>query len=175
MSELDDLAKRVLADASLPQPLRQALEAGVELDEIRLDRFGRWWHQNVQIENERVITLFNRSVDLTENGTFLLVVGPFSHPIVVEDTPYFVKAVAVDEADARVLLVLNDGSQEPLDVDTLTLQGDRLIAVVKAGRFEARFLRSAYHNLLSHVEPRGEGFALCLGDHSVQLRSLGTK
>ena len=174
MSELDELTQQILADNSLPKPLRHALEAGIELEEIRLDRFGQWWHQNVQIENERIVKLFNRSVDQTENGTFLLVVGPFSHPIVVEDTPYFVTAVAVNETAACVTLVLNDGSQEPLDYDTLTLQGDRLIAGVKSGRFEARFLRGAYHNLLCHVEPRGEEFVLCLGEQSVPLSSLRT-
>jgi len=159
-----ELRDQVLADDTVPAPVRAALEKGLTLEDIRLDAQGRWWHAGQIIEHPRIHELFSRSVDETEGGTHVLKIWRFTYPITVEDTPYFVTGVRVDASAPAVTLRLNDGSEEALPSE-LTLSGEnRLVARVKEGRFEARFLRTAYHDLLQLAEEEAGGAAIVVGD-----------
>jgi hypothetical protein len=171
----DDLRRQVLDDPSIPDPVRKALEGGSALEEIRLDDRGQWWHRDERIDHPRIRQLFSRSVDRTEGGTWVLRIWRFTYPITVDDTGFFVTAVEPrEEGDGggpAIDLRLSDGSVERLDPITLAFTApDRLVARVKGGRFLARFLRTAYHDLLDGwLEAEGERFALVLGDKRYRL------
>ena len=173
----DDLRRQVLDDPSIPDPVRKALEEGSDLEEIRLDDRGQWWHRDDRIDHPRIRELFSRSVDRTEGGTWVLRIWRFTYPIKVDDTGFFVTGLEPRrEADAEgqvIDLLLSDGSVERLDPTTLAYTPpDRLVARVKAGRFEARFLRAAYHRLLDGwLEAEGEGFSVVLGGKRYRLGS----
>lgn len=167
----DTLREQVLADPTIPEPIRDALERGLPLAEIRLDRFGTWWHAGERVEHERVCRLFHRSIERTDGGTYVLSIWHFTYPIVVEDTPLFVRRVHIPSADGQELsLELSDGSTEYLDPGALALDGQRLTTTFKSRPFEARFLRDAYHSLLDAVRegPDG-GYVLAIGNTLHQL------
>lgn len=147
-----------MIDETLPEVVKSYLRAGHRLERIALDRFGRWTHEGIDFENPRVIDLFSRSVQRTDGGTWVLVIPPFTYPIEVERTGYFVTGV-----DPEVgTIELSDGTRELLDVSTLDYEGEGcLYCKVKGGEFEARFLRNPYYALADRLEDH---------DGTIQLR-----
>ncbi|MCA9562394.1 MAG: DUF1285 domain-containing protein [Myxococcales bacterium] len=167
----DDLVKQVLADQTIPDPVRKALSSGAELEEIRLDQLGRWHHGGQIIEHPRIADLFHKSINRTAGGTFVLEIWKFTYPIVVEDTPFFVEAIAVEES-GKIVARLSDDSREEIDLATLRLtDADRLVCSVKEGRFEARFQRHPFHDLLTLAEERDGDLILTLGGRTQVLSS----
>ena len=136
-------------DETLPEVVKGFLRKGYTLERIRLDANGKWTHEGLDFENQRIIDLFSRSVSRTAGGTWVLVIPPFTYPIEVDDTGYFV--TSINPALGQVKL--SDDSVELLDLDSLRYEPDgRLYCRVKNGAFEARFLRHAYYamaNLLN--------------------------
>ncbi len=140
-------------DETLPEVVKNFLRKGAKLEEIRLHDDGRWTHEGLDFENPKIVELFNRSVDRTEGGTWVLVVEPFTYPIEVDDTGFFVERI---EWGAPVELHLSDGTSEPLQPQTLSYrEGGRLYAVVKDGRFRARFKKGPYYALAEKIEEDG--------------------
>lgn len=150
-------------DPTLPEVVRRFLEAGHTLESIRLDGSGVWWHRGNRVENRKVASLFSRSVNRTEGGTWVLEVGPFTYPIEVEATPYFVTRVRETES-GQLVLSLSDGDEMALDVGALRyVESGGLSVPVRGGRFRARFLRSAYLGFVErYVVERDSGFEVVL-------------
>lgn len=150
-------------DPSLPEVVRRFLASGAKVEEIRLDAEGRWWHEGEPFVNERLARLFSRSVGRTEGGTWVLTIGQYTYPCVVEDVGFFVERLRVEGegGDERVWLVLSDEREELLDPATLRYRADdRLVCAVKGGRFEAKLARGPHHSLLDRAESRGEVLGL---------------
>lgn len=143
-------------DPTLPEVVRQFLASGKKLEEIRLHDTGRWTHEGCDFENARVIKLFSRSVQRTEGGTWVLAIGRFTYPIVVEGTGFFVERI--DLEDAAAWITLSDATRERLALDTLHYEeGGKLLCTIKEGAYTARFLKPAYYKLLDRVEPDPSG------------------
>lgn len=164
-----DFTAAVLADTTLPEPVRKALLSGLALERITLDAEGRWWHEGDAIDNPRIVDLFNRSIERTTGGTYVLHIAPFTYPIEVKDTPYFVRHIEL--ADGGVRLQLSDGSEELLDLKSLrSVTGRGFYCAVKNGAFSARFSRPAYYALAEHIEEVDGRFTLVLGDTRTVIR-----
>lgn len=166
-----DLREEALADPTLPEPVRRALASGLKLERITLDSEGRWFHEGGPIEHPRIVELFNRSIERTPGGTFVLHVAPYTYPIEVEDAPLQVRRVELTgNPPAAVQLFLSDGSEEPLDPATLRYVPERgFYCQVKGGRFTARFSRPAYYALAEHVDEENGAHILRLGPTSTPL------
>jgi hypothetical protein len=143
-------------DDTLPDVVQDFLASGADLEELRLDERGKWTHEGLDFENQRIVDLFSRSVDRTEGGTWVLEVGRFTYPITVEDTGFFVDRIDLDADPPE--LSLSDQTTEPLDVETLEYEpGGRLYCRIKDGEFRARFQRPAYFDLAEYiVEENGD-------------------
>lgn len=159
-----DAIRRLLADETLPAPVRQFLVAGGQLEELVLDEQGTFSHQGEPFQNPALIALFSRSLVKTPGGTWLVQIPPFSYPITVRDTPYYVRSARVD--GDRVLLHLSDDSEEPLAPATLRyVEGRGLYCRVKADAgpgLPARLLRPAYFALGALISQEAEGFSFHL-------------
>lgn len=172
MSQANDLSTdelaRILGDASLPAPVRRALEGGASLERIELDAEGEWRHAGEPFTNPNLIALFHRSIGRTAGGTYVLSIPPFTYPILVADTPRFVRhvrIVRIGQAPGAggVTLLLSDGSEEALDPSTLAHVAERgLYCRVGAERWLARFLRPAYYALAELLLEEGGGYYLDL-------------
>ena len=161
----DSFRAAVVADSTLPEPVRRALLAGMPLERITLDEEGRWWHEGDPIDNPRIVELFNRSIERTTGGTYVLHIAPFTYPIEVKDTPFFVRRCELQGDAAR--LHLSDGSDEPLEVSSLRYVPDRgFYCAVKNGSHKARFTRPAYYALAEHIETEDASgrYVLVLGN-----------
>lgn len=162
------LSAEVVADETMPQVVREHLMRGGVLEDITLHAEGWWSHQGGRFVHERLIEAFFRNVDRSEGGTWLLRLGRFTYPITVEDTGFFVERVYREQG--RTWVALSDASCEPLDVASLAYGPDgRLVARVKQGRFEARFMRSVYHAVLADAQAEGDEVWLEVDGQRVRL------
>lgn len=157
-------------DETLPEAVKGFLRKGYQLHKIQLDARGKWTHEDLDFENPRIIDAFNRGVSRTEGGTWVLKLGRFTYPIIVEDTGYFVERVHFGDT---ATIDLSDGSSEALDLPSVHYEsGGRLYCNVKGGEFRARFKRPAYYQLFNHFEEHGDVVRLVIGNDSVTLGEL---
>ncbi len=136
--------------------------------EIRFGKDGQWYGDGELIQNHRIARLFARSIERSEEGGYRLRVGDETAAISVEDTPYVVTEVSV-ENDLRV--TLNDGSNELVEPRSLELGEDHVFyCPVKNGRERARFLRPAHYQLGHYIDedPAGD-FVLRLGADAIPI------
>ena len=127
---------------------------------------GRWSHDEQPIQNRKLREHFNRSVKyLPEEGKYVVTLRHFRGEIVIEEAGFFV--LAVDLEGGRV--GLSDLSSDVLEVESLrasAIDGAWLCTVKRDLRPEglaARFIHAAQAELMNAVEPRGGGYAVCLG------------
>ncbi len=143
-----------MIDETLPDVVQQFLRAGHKLERIVLHENGVWRHEGLDFENPRIIDLFFKSVGQTEGGTWILEVGPFTYPIAVERTGFFVTGFSFESGQ----IILSDHTEELLDASTLVYEPEgKLFCRVKSGAFEARFLKDAYYKLAQRVEEGPDG------------------
>lgn len=137
---------------------------------IRLDRLGRWWHDDELIEHPRIIEAFNTGLQPTDDGRFKLVFGWDWCFVQVEDAAY--QVLAVDEtADGGLSVRLSDRTAERLDPATLQTDADGvLVCQVKQGRARARFTRDAQFALGERLEEQAGACVLRLNNRDWPIR-----
>jgi hypothetical protein len=110
---------------------------------IVLDRHGRFFHDGEPFEHKGLAGGFHKWISRhPDNGRFILSNGYDWTYFEVEDTAFFVTALHID--GNTVTVTLSDGTTEPLDPTTVSIDGDDVLRVaVKGGSYEARFQRSA--------------------------------
>jgi tRNA threonylcarbamoyladenosine biosynthesis protein TsaB len=131
--------------------------------ELRLDREGRWWHENQPVTHPRLAQALHRWLDQDGQNRFL--VRPDAGNVVyvtVEDAPYIVHQLQLEGRgnDIRIYLTLSDGSEEELDYATLAVGAHHALYCRVKGRFGARFSHQAYYQLGELIEEGEAGFAL---------------
>lgn len=116
---------------------------------------GRWYADEEVIAHPRIALLFSRHVRPAPDGGWMIDVGIDRQKVEVEDTPLVVVRVSGDPASG-FRITTNDAVEDELDCATLrTGPGDVLYCSVdrgERGRMPARFLRSAYYELVRWVE-----------------------
>jgi hypothetical protein len=123
----------------------------------------------VRVTHERIHRALLRGVRyLEEEGVFVTTLRHFRGQIDVEDTPFFV--VAYDPASGEI--DLSDGTCEPLDLETLSLDDDGVLRCRVKGRWPARFTHTGQAHLLDQVEVRGEAVGVRRGGHWTPVPGL---
>lgn len=139
---------------------------------IRLDREGRFWHDDGLIENEALVKALHSWIARhPDDGRYILTNGYDWTYFTVEDVPYFVTSVRVQ--DDAIELTLSDESTEPLRPEGLRTGADgALYAKVKDGSFPAKFSRHAQIGLEPAMVPiDDERVGLRIGDRTVEVRT----
>lgn len=138
---------------------------------IRFGKDGRWYCDAEPITNAAICRLYARTMRVDADGRAHLELGEDRAEVDVEDTPWVVTAI---DGDARhgLQIVLNDGTREPLAVRSLRLSAEQIpYCRAKQGRVETRLLRTAWNELLRHVEVASDGAVLVRsGPDQVALR-----
>ena len=119
---------------------------------IRIDREGQLWHQGQIVAHAGLREALFRWLDRNPDGryVFRLDQARFAN-VEVADTPLVARSLRWD--GERAQLALSDGSEEPLDPATLTLDGEGVLrARVRGGRLEARLATSAVAVLAERIE-----------------------
>lgn len=123
---------------------------------IRLDREGRFFHDEAPVEHPKLAEALHTWIARhPDDGRFILTNGYDWTYFIVDDVPYFVRAV--HEADGDALCVLSDGSTEPLEPNTLRAGEDgalylRVKAASPGGPFDAKLTRLAQTQLAPFLE-----------------------
>ena len=108
------------------------------------------------------IRLFYQNMSPDGQGRFIISWQGEQCYVEVEDTPFVVWRVVLDEKSgpnhSRFILYLSDDSREALTPETLTLGDDNVLyCQVKDHVFPARFCRAAYYQLAEYiVEQEGQ-------------------
>ena len=110
---------------------------------ISLDRHGKFFHDGEPVEHAGMASAFAKWVRRhPDDGRWILSNDYDWCYLTVEDTGYFVESLRVDDEGAE--LRLSDGTSEPMDPSSLSLDDDGVLrARVKEGREHARFTRQA--------------------------------
>ena len=143
----------------------------IHTSKITFRKDGRWYADDEPVTHERLARLFTRCLRRTASGGYEIWIDERYHAdVAVEDTPYVVTAVTA-AAPGGFVLLLNDGTSEPLDPASLHVGSDHVLyCSVKQGAEQARFLRPAYYQISSCIEEDGCGrFQLRCGDTTYSI------
>ena len=142
---------------------------------IRFAKDGRWYCDDEPIANAAICRLYARTMTIGPDGRARLELGEDRAAVEIEDTPWVVTSV---EGDARqgFTVVLNDETREPLDLGSLRLSREHVpYCRVKDRRVEARFLRTAWYELVRHAEPGADGTCVLRAGPDQVALSSGTR
>ncbi len=114
---------------------------------LRVDRQGRWWHDDEPVEHPNIIEAFNQGLTVMEDGRYQLHFGGDWCFVQVEACAFTVVALDVSEGE-RPSVRLSDRTAEWLDPGSLAVDDDGAVTcAVKEGRARARFSRAAQQQL----------------------------
>ncbi len=139
---------------------------------IYVDKEGNWFHNDAPIIHREVLALFYESLDIDEQGRYIISFKGQVCRLDVEDTPYvivrtdFVSGSPQGEKD-RFVLRFTDDSKEDLAPETLSIGPEHVLyCKIRGGKFKARFSRPGYYQLAQYFqeEPETGRYFLCLND-----------
>ncbi|MBK9071018.1 MAG: hypothetical protein IPL79_08460 [Myxococcales bacterium] len=138
---------------------------------LRLDRQGRFWHQDGLVEHRRLQLALLRWLARRDDGRYIVRLDESRYAYVdVEDAPLRVVSFRV-EHDAPIIR-LDDESEEHLASASLTTpDGAQIYARVRGGTLWARFLSGAQQTLAEHLRGEHDQFALVIGPQAWPIRS----
>jgi hypothetical protein len=129
---------------------------------IHVDKEGTWFHNGAPIIDRGLLALFYRSLDLDDEGRYIITLKDQVCRLDVEDTPHvvvrtdFVSGPSHGEED-RFVLRFTDDSEEALDPKTLSIgPGHVLYCKLQNGKFKARFSRPGYYQLAQYFQEEPE-------------------
>ncbi len=145
-----------------------------KLPRLRIDRDGAWFHEGEEVTHAGILANLQSNLRVDAQGYYLQA-GPVRVPVEVADTPFVI--VRVEREGERLMMRLNDLSQEPLAEETLSFAADGApYCRVRGEAFRARFSRAAAYQLLQYVECDEAGRAsLLLGERRYPLGIVGVE
>jgi uncharacterized protein len=151
------------------------------MPDLFLDKEGRWFHEGVEITHGRTRLLFSKSIRRDPTGKYYVHVGPESAEVIVEDAPYTIRSVTLQEEPdgppRDYILHLNDETQERLESGSLVVSDENVMyCTVKGGTERARFLRAAYYQICAKLEynETDDRYWLPCRDREITIQRDGT-
>ena len=146
--------------SEIPDYIKDLIESGGQIDEIFIDKEGTWYHNGEKFINERIIDFFNKSINITAEGQYVIHYSNYTYPIKVEDVPYFITGVTYSGFGdfEKVTLNISSGETEELDVNTLFCKSNNaLYCKIKNRTMPAKFKRSPSFGILERLEEDEKG------------------
>jgi hypothetical protein len=134
---------------------------------LSVDAEGRFLHRGEPILHARTLEVLWRSLARRDDGRYEVQVGRERAYVTVDETPWVVRGLAPPDApDGPPVLLLADGSREPLEPATLRVGTDGVVRCAARNGEPARFARAAQAALAPWLDedPPGSGrFAITVG------------
>ncbi|HVH44661.1 MAG TPA: hypothetical protein VM925_20045 [Labilithrix sp.] len=142
---------------------------------LRLDAEGRFLHDETPVEHPKLAAALHTWIARhPDDGRYILTNGYDWTYFKVDDVPFFVRSVRAENpegsaASGDAILVLSDGTEEPLDPSTLRVgaRGDLYLTVKretkdreKGGPFDAKMTQFAQTQLGPFLTEEGDGVVL---------------
>lgn len=139
---------------------------------VRVLPDGGWRVGGFAIAHEPSLRYLKARLVFEEGGAFL-VEGRERVPVVVEGPAFEVTTFRLDEEAGDVRVSLDDGSEERLADDALSLSAEtgRFECLVRGGLARAVLSRGAHQLLLARVEEDEGLFVLRVGDRRIPIRT----
>lgn len=138
---------------------------------VKVERDGRWFSEYGEVTHPGVKRYFQRILDCDESGYFLDD-GKVRVGVDVASYVFWVEALREREWRGKpwIWLVINDGTEEPLDPATVRILGDNSVECrIKGGKFPAKFTLSSYWQFVENVVERDGRFFLKIGEELYPL------
>lgn len=168
--------KSVMKPADHPEFFRLPAPEGRSREStIRLDGEGRFFHDGALVEHDNLaVALHTWIARHPDDGRFILTNGYDWTYFEVDDVPFFVRSVRDEDGDA--ILLLSDGTEEPLEPSTARVgaHGAMYVSVKRGdakrgGPFEAKMTRFAQTKLEPFLSERHGEIVLTTRRGSAQL------
>lgn len=140
---------------------------------IRLDGDGRFWHEGSLVEHPKLAAAMHGWISRhPDDHRYILTNGYDWTYFTVDDAPYVVRAVRVDDGGVRLLL--SDGSEEAWEPASSRIGADdALYTTVKpsgvGGPYEAKFTRFAQSQLAPVLSETAGGVGALVGGRVVRI------
>ena len=136
-----------------------------------IDKRGNWFQDGIKIQHRITYLYNNKLLKRDGKGKYYLDEGSGKLYIKVEDTPFVVKMV--DKRSDGFHIILNDETQEKLDLNTLSINNENIpYAKVKNGEFDARFTRPAYYEFMKDLIREDDNFYIMSNEKKHLLRRI---
>jgi hypothetical protein len=137
--------------------------------DLRLDAEGRWWHDGQPFENERLIALFDRGIDVhPDSGEPILRVGTQWCYFRADDVPFVVRRL-VD--DGGLVAELNTGERVAVPEDALEVGVNEVVYARLGPRRRARLSRQAQSALAAWLREDEDGLAVVVDGRRWPVRA----
>jgi uncharacterized protein len=124
--------------------------------EIKIDKEGIWYYRGAHMFRKDILCIFFESLQIDEDGKYIIVLGDERCYLDVEDTAFVVEAVYKKKQvknNEDIYISLTDDLQEKLDLNSLHVGKENVLYCrVKNGKFKARFSRKSYYQLAEFIE-----------------------
>ncbi len=130
---------------------------------LSIDDDGRFLHRGEPITHARTLEVLWRSLEPAAGGRWLVRIGRESAYVQVAETPWIVRGADAGDGTSLPVLLLPDGSREPLDPATVRLGDDGVLRCTLSRGRPARFGRAAQIALgmaLEEDPPGSQSFVL---------------
>jgi hypothetical protein len=140
---------------------------------IRLDAEGHFFHDGAPVEHPKLAQAMHTWISRhPDDGRYILTNGYDWTYFIVDDAPFFVRAVRLEKEG--LVLLLSDGSEEAWDPARTEIGAANALytevkRAAKGGPFRAKFTRHAQASLEPVLAEDGGFFAAKVGDRVVRL------
>lgn len=135
MSESKTMAQIPSYDPQGSESISEIPERFLLTDFLSLTALGQWMFRGEPVEHPGVCAFFAKQLRRTEEGQYWVVNGPQRAFVTLEGAPFFITRLTVDVQEHTIQAQLNDGSEEPLDLASLTRDHQEWVyADVKRGQ-----------------------------------------
>lgn len=138
-----------------------------------IDKEGKWYQNGVEIIHPGVLRQFMEALETDSDSHYRIRIGKEVCSVEVEDTPFVVTGVSEDK-DGNVLLLLNDGTLEIFNPETLRINDSNIpYSMVRNGKFPARFSRPAYYQFAERLDfdDSEQAFFISLNGRKIRIKT----
>lgn len=122
--------------------------------EMRIAEDGTWYWEGREMFRLEIVQLFSTHLCRTEDGNYYISWNNQTHPVVVEDAPFFVKAVYPGEND--FMMLLSDGRELPMPEGDIVLKNGKPYVTLK-WPLDTKLSRGAFWQLSPYMRQRDDG------------------
>ena len=138
---------------------------------IFIDKRGNWFQDGLKITHRWTYLENNKNLDIDEEGRFFVDEGLGRVYVEVEDTPFVIRMI--DKKDNCFYLILNDETVEEFNLENIWFNNENVpYTKVKNNKYDARFLRPAYYELMKHAEQEGDEFYFNSAGKKIKIDSI---
>jgi hypothetical protein len=128
--------------------------------ELRIDREGSWYWEGQEMTRLDIVKMFAENLIKDADGGYQVIMDGQTHPVLVEDVPFVIREVEIEEND--VTMILKDGRQLAMPDGEIVLKGDVPYLSLFQG-LDAKFSRHAWRRFLDYINESEIGFKLFAG------------